>query len=180
MPLAVVAIHERSTCKRFSPTSIIQALTEVLHECAAVFSDVRLSGFASSSLPPCDAGGGAAVGALRTGGCGLLCKLVAGPNGLLRHCNGSFSLFCFHTGVIQINACNNSSLADAQLLANNLHAFFSFFRHRIEPSCPAHADGSRRKRPPPSWAADMCPQTRTKSPLPEVAPSLAPPPPPPP
>jgi hypothetical protein len=134
----------------------------VLHECAAVFSDVRLSGFASSSLPPCHAGGGAAVGALRTGGCGLLCKLVAGPNGLLRHCNGSFSLFCFHTGVIQINACNNSSLADAQLLANNLHAFFSFFRHRIEPSCPAHADGSRRKRPPPSWVQDNLPTNSSK------------------
>jgi hypothetical protein len=159
-----------------------QALTEVLLECAAVFTDVRLSAFASpSSAPPSvEGGGGAAAGERRGSGCGLLCKIVAGAHGLVRHCQGTFSLFCFHTGIIQINACNNSSLVDVQLLANNLHAFFSFFRHRIEPPTPAQADGSRRKRPPPSWAADMCPQTRTKSPLPEVAPSLATPPPPPP
>jgi hypothetical protein len=80
----------------------------------------------------------------------------------VRDCQGTFRLFCIRTEIIQINACNNSSLVDVQLLANNLHAFFSFFRHRIEPPTPAHADGSRRERPPPTGAgltgaADMTP-----------------------
>lgn len=132
-----------------------QALSEVLLECAAVFSDVRLSGFASTAprRPSPVAGGDTAASGRQTSGCGLLCTVTAGPHGLLRHSSGTFSLFCFHTGIVQINACGGASLADAHLLAYNLHAFFSFFRHRIEPPCAALADGSRRKRPLPSWAA---------------------------
>jgi hypothetical protein len=132
-----------------------QALSELLLECAALFSDVRLSGFASNAprRPPPAAGGDAAASGREASGCGLLCRVTAGPHGLLRNSSGTFSLFCFHTGIVQINACGGSSLADARLLANNLHAFFSFFRHRIEPPCAALADGSRRKRPLPSWAA---------------------------
>jgi hypothetical protein len=129
-----------------------------------VFSDVRLSGFACSKAPAASAAAEGATGAQaherRSSACGLLCKVVSGANGLLRNCNGSFSLFCFHTGIIQINACNGCSIADAQLFAYNLHAFFSLFRRHIEPSCAALADGSRRKRPQPFWLTP--PKTQQK------------------
>jgi hypothetical protein len=136
----------------------------VLIECATVFRDVRISGFASraaasASAPP-HAIDGAAQLAPPTPGCGLLCKISAGPHSLLPQCVGAFSLFCFHTGAVQINACGGASLAHAQLLARNVHCFLSSIRPRIEPSCPAEADGSRRKRALPLWAAP--PPTKRK------------------
>jgi hypothetical protein len=137
-----------------------QALSHLLLQCDTVFSDVRLSGFACSKAPAASPAAQGAAAARPSSGCGLLCKVVPGPDGLLRNCSGSFSLFCFHTGIIQINACNGCPMADAQLFAYNLHAFFSLFRRHIEPCCAALADGSRRKRPQPFWLTP--PKTQQK------------------
>jgi hypothetical protein len=145
------------------PSPPRQALSQLLLQCPAIFTDVRLSGFASKRAAPAPAAG-----------CGMLCKLLSGPGGLLPHCSGAatFSLSVFHTGVVQINACNGATQRHAQLLANRLHAFFSFFRSQLEPPCACVADGSRRKRPPPAWA-QLHPTKRTAKKLAALPPQPA-------